>query len=79
MHQDKPKQEVKTLSIRIPLELYMTVSQYAIDKDSPSLNAAIIDLVRAGIDQTSAKDRAVRDFLIERIPAEELEKLIRGE
>lgn len=78
MHQDKPKQEVKTLSIRVPLELYLTVSQYALDKDLPSLNAAIIELVKAGIDTTQEQQRIISQFIIEIVPPELLEKIARG-
>ncbi len=79
MHQDKPKQEVKTLSIRVPLELYLTVSQYALDEDLASLNAAIIELVRTGIDTTLEKERIISQFIIDIVPKETLEKLARGE
>lgn len=78
MHQQTPKQEVKTLSIRIPLELYLVVSQYALDKELPSLNAAIIDLITAGIDVTKEKDTIISQFIMEFIPLEQLEKLIDG-
>lgn len=79
MHQDKPRQEVKTLSIRIPLQLYVTISQYALDKDLSSLNAAIIELVKGGLTETSGRDQVIRDFIVELLPVDELEKLIRGE
>jgi len=78
MHQEKPKQEVKTLSIRIPLELYVTISQYALDKDLPSLNAAIIDLVRAGIMSADGRDQIISEFIVEFVTPTKLKELIRG-
>ena len=79
MHQDKPKQGVKTLSIRIPLDLYLTISQYALDEQLPSLNAALIDLLKTGIDTTQEREKIISQFIIEFIPKETLEKIINGE
>lgn len=79
MNQKEPKQEVKTLSIRIPLELYITISQYALDKDLPSLNGAIVELMTAGLEATSERDKIISQFVLEFVPKETLEKLINGE
>ncbi len=79
MHQDKPKQPVKTLSIRIPLDLYLIISQYALDEELPSLNAAIVDLVKTGIASVAEKEKIISQFIIEVIPKEVLEKIINGQ
>lgn len=79
MHQDKPKQGVKTLSIRIPLDLYLTISQHALDEQLPSLNAAIIDLVKTGIDTTQEKEKIISQFIIEFVDKQTLRKIIDGE
>lgn len=79
MNQKEPKQEVKTLSIRIPLELYITISQYALDNDLPSLNGAIVELMTAGLEATAERDKIISQFVLEFIPRETLEKLINGE
>jgi len=78
MNHDKPKQRVKTLSIRIPEALYLTVSQYAIDNDMPSMNAAIISLITNGLHAVSSKDDTITQFILELIPREKLEELING-
>lgn len=79
MNQDKPKQRVKTLSIRIPEALYLTVSQYAIDNDMPSMNAAIISLITNGLEVMNSKDATISQFILELIPEEKLKELINGE
>lgn len=79
MNQNKPKHEVRTLSIRIPIELYVGISQYAIDKDLPSLNAAIIDLIQSGITLTQDRDSILSQFIIEIVPRDTLERLINGD
>jgi hypothetical protein len=76
MHQEKPKQEVKTLSIRIPLELYVTISQHTLDKDLPSLNAAIIDLVKTGIRASGEKNTIISEFIVEFVAPEKLKELM---
>lgn len=78
MNQDKPKQRVKTLSIRIPEVLYLTVSQYAIDNDLPSMNAAIISLITNGLEVMGDKDSAITQFILELIPQHKLEEIING-
>lgn len=78
MNQKEPKQEVKTLSIRIPLELYVTISQYALDNDLPSLNSAIVDLMKAGLDSNADKESIISQFVLEFVPKEVLEKMING-
>ncbi len=78
MNQKEPKQEVKTLSIRIPLELYVTISQYALDNDLPSLNSAIVDLMKAGLDSNADKASIISQFVLEFVPKEVLEKMING-
>lgn len=78
MNQDKPKQAVKTLSIRIPEKLYLTVSQYVLDNDIPSMNAAIIGLITAGLDITKERDQIISQFVLEFVPKEKLKELIDG-
>lgn len=78
MHQEKPKEAVKTLSIRIPLDLYLKISQYALDEDLASLNAAIVSLVKSGLDSTNEKNNIISQFIIEVVPKETLERLING-
>lgn len=78
MNQNKPKQEVRTLSIRIPIDLYVGISQHALEKDLPSLNAAIIDLIENGIDVTEERSKILSQFILQVVPREELEKLING-
>lgn len=78
MNQDKPKQRVKTLSIRIPEGLYLTVSQYAIDNDMPSMNAAIISLITNGLEVMGDRNSAISQFILELIPEEKLEEIING-
>lgn len=78
MNQKEPKHEVKTLSIRIPKELYVKVSQYALDNDLPSLNGAIVDLMNTGLDTTVEHDKIISQFVLEFVPREQLEKLING-
>ena len=78
MNQDKPKQRVKTLSIRIPEALYLTVSQYALDNKMPSMNAAIISLITNGIDIMGSKSEHITQFILELIPEEKLKELIDG-
>ena len=78
MNQSKPKQEVRTLSIRIPIELYVGISQHAIDKDLPSLNAAIIDLIESGITLIEERDSVISNFILEIVPRDTLENLING-
>ena len=78
MHQEKPKEAVKTLSIRIPLDLYLKISQYALDEDLASLNAAIVSLVKSGLDSTNEKNTIISQFIIEVVPKETLERLING-
>lgn len=76
MHQEKPKQSVKTLSIRIPYELYMAVSQYALDNELPSLNAAATELITAGVQTAEDHEKIISQFILEFIPKEQLDKLI---
>lgn len=78
MNQKEPKQEVKTLSIRIPVQLYIKVSQYALDNELPSLNGAIVDLMTAGLETTAEHDKIISQFVLEFVPRERLEKLING-
>ena len=78
MHQDKPKQEVKTLSIRIPLELYLVISQYTLDADFPSLNSAIISLIKSGLSEGEERENIIGRYILNIVPKEELEKLING-
>lgn len=78
MNQKEPRQEVKTLSIRIPLELYVTISQYALDSELPSLNSAIVDLLHTGLSSATEKDHIISEFVLEFVPLEMLEKLING-
>ena len=78
MHQDKPKQQVKTLSIRIPLELYLVISQYTLDEDFPSLNSAIISLIKSGLSVDEERENIIGRFLLDIVPKEEMEKLING-
>ena len=78
MNQDKPKQRVKTLSIRIPDSLYLTVSQYAIDNDMPSMNAAIISLITNGLEVMGTKDDIIKGFILEMIPGDKLKEMIDG-
>lgn len=78
MNQPKPKKVVKTLSIRIPESLYIEASQWGIDKGFPSLNAAIIDLVTAGLKAQAEQDAIVSQFILEIIPQEKLEEIING-
>ncbi len=78
MNQPKPKRVVKTLSIRIPEELYLEASQWGIDKSHPSLNAAIIELINTGLKSMQEKDRIVSQFILEYVSTEKLKELIDG-
>ena len=78
MNQNKPK-EVKTLSIRIPLALYLEISQYAIDEDHQSLNSAIMALLNSGLLLKQEEDNVIRRFILEIVPQEKLEELVNGE
>ena len=78
MNQPKPKRAVKTLSIRIPEDQYIEASQWGIDKGFPSLNAAIIQLMKAGLESEKEKDSAVGQFILEYIPHEKLKELMNG-
>lgn len=77
MNQNKPK-ELRTLSIRIPIDLYLSVSQHGIDKDLPSLNAAVIALLLAGLDVNAEKDSILSQFILEVIPVEKLKEIMNG-
>jgi hypothetical protein len=77
MNQSKPK-EVRTLSIRIPMDLYLNVSQHGIDKDLPSLNSAVIALLSAGLEVTSERDKILSQFILEVVPPEKLKEIISG-
>jgi hypothetical protein len=79
MNQKEPRQEVKTLSIRIPIELYVKVSQYALDNELPSLNGAIVDLMNSGLEANTERDKIISQFVLEFVPKETLEKLINGQ
>ena len=78
MNQEKPKQRVKTLSIRIPESLYLTISQYVLDNDLPSINSAVISLVNRGIRGTEESENAVSEFILELIPQDKLQELANG-
>lgn len=78
MNQPKPKKVVKTLSIRIPESLYLEASQWGIDKEFPSLNAAIISLISAGLKAQADEDAIVSQFILEIIPKNKLEEIING-
>lgn len=78
MNQDKPKQEVKTLSIRIPEKLYLTVSQYVLDNKMSSMNSAIIALISGGLTAMQDKDRVITQFILELVPKEKLQELMNG-
>lgn len=81
MNQNKPQakaKEVRTLSIRIPMSLYLSVSQYGIDKDLPSLNAAVIALMEAGMDTSSDRDAILSAFIQEIVSPEQLKEIING-
>lgn len=77
MNQDKPK-EVRTLSIRIPMDLYLDVSQHALDNDSSSLNAAIIDLITHGLRAEQEESRIISKFILEVVPQEKLKEIMNG-
>ena len=77
MNQSKPK-EVRTLSIRIPMDLYLNLSQYGIDKDLPTLNSAVIALLTAGLDVTLERDKILSQFILEVVPSEKLKEIIDG-
>ena len=78
MNHDKPKQAVKTLSIRIPEKLYLMVSQYALDHEMPSMNAAIISLVTSGLSSTEERESIIGQFILELVPREKMEEIING-
>jgi len=78
MNQSKPKKVVKTLSIRIPVDLYLEASQWGIDKGFPSLNAAVIDLMTSGLKAEREQDDIVSQFILEIIPADKLKEIIDG-
>ena len=78
MHQQKPKEGVKTLSIRIPTALYLTISQYALDNDHPSMNAAIIELLASGIAVEKEKGSIIGQFSLEVVPKDKLKEIING-
>lgn len=78
MNQPKPKKVVKTLSIRIPESLYLEASQWGIDKGFPSLNAAIISLISAGLKAQADEDAIVSQFILEIIPKNKLQEIING-
>ncbi len=78
MNQEKPKQQVKTLSIRIPEDLYLAVSQYALDQELPSINAAVTSLLNNGLRVTGDKESAISEFILELIPEQRLKELASG-
>lgn len=79
MNQQKPKEGVKTLSIRIPESLYLQVSQYALDNNMPSMNAGIMELVQNGLSVTQDRDDIISSFLFEVVPIEKLKEMMNGE
>ena len=79
MNQQKPKEGVKTLSIRIPESLYLKVSQFALDSDMPSMNAGIMKLIKDGLEVTQDRDEIIRSFLFEVVPMDKLKDMIDGQ
>lgn len=78
MNQEKPKEGVRTLSIRIPKSLYVKVSQYALDTKQPSMNAGIMELVENGLQVTQDRNQIISNFFMEIIPMEKLKELSNG-
>ena len=78
MNQSTPRKPVKTLSIRIPEELYLEAGQWGIDRGFPSLNAAIIELITTGLQTRKENDELIGQFIIEIIPKDRLKELIDG-
>lgn len=78
MNRDKPKRTIKTLSIRIPFDLYVSISQHALDNDLPSLNASVIDLIESGGKSAVSKDDIISQFILEFVPKERIEELVNG-
>ena len=74
MNQNEPK----TLSIRIPFDLYLKVSQHALDKDLKSLNAAIIDLLESGLALVQERESIISQFILEVVPANKLKEIMNG-
>lgn len=78
MNRVKPKRKIQTLSIRIPIELYVLISQHAVDNDLPSLNASVIELIEKGGRAATDKDDIISQFILEFVPKEKIEELING-
>lgn len=77
MNQTKPK-EVRTLSIRIPMDLYLKVSQHGLDRDFSSLNATVISLLESGMASAIERHEVLSKFIQEIVSPEKLKEIING-
>lgn len=60
------------------MDLYLNVSQHALDTESPSLNAAIISLITQGLASEEEKSKIISQFIVEVVTPERLKELMNG-
>ena len=60
------------------MDLYLNVSQHALDSESPSLNAAIISLITQGLNSEQEKAKIISQFILEVVPKDKLKEIMNG-